>query len=120
MQKATVKTAKGRKPMRVWHIPQIPGKAYHVPVASIKEAKKILIVLAEYDLFQLKHNIKGDYANAAGLQELNGKQWEDWCNEDGDSIDDLIRKDDEDKEEDEDDDVDEEDEDGEEAYYEIG
>jgi hypothetical protein len=53
--------------MRVWWIPQIPGKAFRVPVASLEEGVKLLIVLADYDLFQYKNRIKPDYSNAGGI-----------------------------------------------------
>ncbi|MFM9932883.1 hypothetical protein [Achromobacter xylosoxidans] len=72
--------------LRVWHIPQIPMNAFHVPVDSPKEAKKILDVLANYDLFQYENNVKPDYCNAAGLEvyEEGGSEdgqspgWVDW------------------------------------------
>lgn len=40
--------------LRVWHIPQVPGKAFRVPVASVDEAKVLLRALAQYDLFSTK------------------------------------------------------------------
>ena len=70
--------------LRVWWIPQVPMKAFEVPVSSVAEGVKILDVLAEYDLFQLAHHVKGDYANAGGLQMLEAGEWIDWCTEDGD------------------------------------
>lgn len=82
--------------LRVWHIPQIPGKAFHVSVTSTQEAKKILDVLANYDLFQYKNKIKPDYANAAGLEVYeadNGDGVPGWCEwyseETGASIDEI-------------------------------
>lgn len=78
--------------MRVWWIPQMPMEPFHVPVESIKEAKKILDVLAEYDLFQLRHNIKPDFCNAGGLEILDpamGPEWEEWESEWGYNIDDV-------------------------------
>lgn len=79
--------------LRVWHIPQVPGKAFHVPVASPAEAKKVLAILASYDLFQYRNRIKPDYCNAAGLQvyeadDGDGKPgWCDWYDEEGLDID---------------------------------
>lgn len=79
--------------MRVWWIPQVPMKAFHVPVESIKEAKKILCVLGRYDLFQLENNIKPDFSNAGGLEVYeadNGEGvhgWVEWASTDGYSID---------------------------------
>ncbi|WP_321913529.1 hypothetical protein [Paraburkholderia sp. J11-2] len=83
--------------LKVWWIPQIPGKSFEVPVESVDEAKKILTVLADYDIFQYENRIKGDYCNAGGLvqQEEVGPDgetdWFDWCDEEGRSIDDVLR-----------------------------
>lgn len=79
--------------LRVWHIPQVPGKPFHVPVATPQEAKKILDVLAKYDQFQFEHNIKPDYCNAAGLEVYEADTgegapgWCEWYDENGDDID---------------------------------
>lgn len=78
--------------LRVWHIPQVPGKAFHVDVESPAEAAKILEVLAEYDLFQFKCNIKPDYCNAGGLTVKEGDDWVTWCDKDGDEIDEWSEK----------------------------
>ena len=76
---------------RVWHIPQVPMKPFHVSVNGLSEAKKILEVLADYDIFQYKNNVKGDYANAAGLEVFNHetRKWEEWENEEGYGIDEF-------------------------------
>lgn len=81
---------------RVWHIPQVPMKAFHVETDSLQEAVKIKNALADYDLFQYENNVKGDYANANGIemwdesltdQDLVDKgledRWVDWFYEDG-------------------------------------
>jgi len=81
------KEARTKGDLRVWWIPQVPGKAFYVPVNSPQMAKKILDVLANYDLFQLKNNIKPDYSNVGGLHEFDGMEWGDWCDEDGNDID---------------------------------
>jgi hypothetical protein len=60
----------------VWHIPQVPGRAFRVPVASVEEGRKLCGVLADYDAFQLAERVKPDYCNANGVE-----RWED----DGDS-----------------------------------
>ncbi|PXX41121.1 MULTISPECIES: hypothetical protein [Burkholderia] len=84
--------------LQVWWIPQVPMKAFTVPVASIEEAKKILTVLAAYDLFQYENNVKPDYCNAGGLSEYvddagEGEPgWVDWYDEEGRDIDDLMRE----------------------------
>lgn len=61
--------------LRVWWIPQIPMKAFHVDVASFDEAEKILLTLSRYDLFQLKHNVKPDFSNAGGIEYFDGTEW---------------------------------------------
>jgi hypothetical protein len=80
--------------LRVWWIPQVPMAAFHVPVASLREAKLILDTLARYDLFQLEHRVKPDFCNAGGLQVYEpgypGGEWCEWSDEQtGYSIDDL-------------------------------
>jgi hypothetical protein len=62
--------------LQVWWIPQVPMKPFEVDVSSVEEGAKIMGVLAKYDLFQYKNNIKPDYANAGGLRR--------WCEDDGD------------------------------------
>ena len=77
--------------LKVWWKPQIPCKSFDVPVANVVEARLLLDALAEYDLFQLKHRIKPDYANAGGLLFFDGQDdhhgadgsWCDWIDEDG-------------------------------------
>lgn len=53
---------------RVWHIPQVPGKCFHVELRAYDEAVRLRDALANYDLFQLENNIKPDYCNASGVQ----------------------------------------------------
>jgi hypothetical protein len=69
--------------LRVWHIPQVPMKPFHVPVQSPDEAVKIIQVLADYDLFQFANYVKPDYCNASGLEVVEGfidgePQWIEW------------------------------------------
>ena len=54
--------------LRVWHIPQVPMNSFKVEVENVKEAIKILNVLADYDIFQFKNKVKPDYSNASGLE----------------------------------------------------
>ena len=54
--------------LRVWWIPQVPGRPFHVPVSSVQEGVRIMDVLAKYDRFQFDNNIKPDYCNAGGLE----------------------------------------------------
>lgn len=53
---------------RVWHIPQVPGKPFHVEVCDYAEAIRIKATLADYDTFQFENKIKPDYCNASGIQ----------------------------------------------------
>ena len=79
--------------LRVWWIPQVPMKPFHVEVKDIEEAKKIMVVLADYDLFQYDNRVKPDYSNAGGLEVFEDGEWTEWYSEDGDCIDDLLMAD---------------------------
>lgn len=81
------KTKPKKGSLEVWWIPQVPGKAFRVPVKNIQEATKIMDVLADYDTFQFEENIKPDYSNAGGLEVFDGKDWEEWSDEEGRDID---------------------------------
>lgn len=75
--------------MRVWWIPQvgINGEAFHIPVESVEEAKKIMDVLAYYDCYQMNNDVKGDYCNTGGLEvwDEESDEWTDWYYEDNDN-----------------------------------
>lgn len=79
--------------LRIWWIPQLGcGGQFNVDVDSPEEAKKLLGVLANYDIFQLNHRIKPDYCNAGGLcvYEADGEggfEWCDWYDENGYDVD---------------------------------
>ncbi len=81
--------------LRVWHIPQVPGKPFYVAVASVVEARIVLDALAEYDRFQFENRIKLDYANASGLSvfdandghDMPSGSWVDWYSKNGEGID---------------------------------
>ena len=75
--------------LQVWHIPQVPGKALNIAVATPQEGKRLMDVLAAYDLFQFHNRIKPDYSNASGLNVFEGGEWVTWYSEDGDDIDEL-------------------------------
>ena len=68
------------KELRVWHVPQVPGKAFYVYVDTVEEGKKVMDILAAYDLFQLENHIKPDFSNVNGLQRYNKEcdEWDDW------------------------------------------
>jgi hypothetical protein len=65
--------------LRVWWIPQIPGKPFHVAVESPAQAVLLLNALAEYDLFQFTNRIKPDYCNAGGLECFSQDGDDEWC-----------------------------------------
>ena len=78
--------------LRVWHIPQVPGKAFRVPVASVDEAKVLLRALAQYDLFQYENRVKPDYCNAQGLEVFEDGGWCEWHHpETDDDIGNMLR-----------------------------
>ena len=86
--------------LRVWWIPQMPGRPFHVSVKDLEQAGLVLDLLAEYDEFQFKQGVKPDYSNAGGLEvyekasiPLSGDRywldgWVDWYSGDGDDFDD--------------------------------
>lgn len=57
--------------LRIWHIPQVPGKPFHVEVDTVEEGVKLMDTLADYDLFQVENNIKPDYCNAQGMEKYD-------------------------------------------------
>lgn len=71
---------------RVWHNSQVTSTidTFYVDVKDIEEGVLVMNVLADYDLFQFKNNIRLDYSNAQGLQQceeeliLNDHNWEDF------------------------------------------
>jgi len=68
--------------LKVWWIPQLGmSGSFNYPVKSIAEAKHMLDALAMYDLFQLEHRIKPDFANMGGLQVYEDGEWLEWENE---------------------------------------
>ena len=74
--------------LKVWWIPQVPMKAFEVPVKSPEEAIFIMDTLARYDQFQLDNNIKPDYSNTGGLNVFEEGEWSSWYHpETGEDID---------------------------------
>ena len=61
-------------------------KKFEVEVESVTQAKFLLSVLANYDLFQFQNKIKPDYCNAGGLCIYEHGEWVDWEDEEGNSI----------------------------------
>lgn len=83
--------------LRVWWIPQIPGKPWHYYVDSIPEGALLLDALADYDAFLLANNHRVDYSNAGGLEVYTGSSstrdaWEEWETEDGRTITDVLHE----------------------------
>lgn len=72
--------------LRVWWIPQVPMKAFNVPVKTVDEAKLLLRTLADYDLFQYENRIKSDYCNTGGLEVFEAEDWMEWESDDFDDI----------------------------------
>ena len=66
------------KQFKVWHIPQVPMKAFEFETDNLAEAKTVMEQLALYDLFQFENNIKPDYSNASGISEWNEEEQEWW------------------------------------------
>lgn len=73
---ATPETKEGD--LKIWWIPQVPMTAFEVPVKSPEEAAKIMVVLADYDIFQFENRVKPDYSNAGGLCVFESGEWVDW------------------------------------------
>lgn len=77
--------------LKIWHVPQIPGQPFEVPVSTPEEGAKLLDVLADYDAFQYEHSIKPDYCNAGGLSVFEDGEWVDWTHpETGMDLDEYI------------------------------
>jgi len=79
--------------LQVWWCPQCPMKSFKVDVENIDEAMLLLNTLAYYDLFQFENKVKGDYANAGGLNVYEGEEWITWYDEEeGEEIDYYLHK----------------------------
>ncbi|MCY7861089.1 hypothetical protein MOD67_13765 [Bacillus licheniformis] len=78
------------KKLRVSHFPQVPCKPFTVEVSSLKEAKLLYDVFANYDQFQLENRIKPDYSNATVIEQYDEeeKEWISWYDEET-GIDDI-------------------------------
>ncbi len=84
--------------LRVWWIPQVGAKipTFRTPVKNLREAKLLLEVLANYDLYQLDNKIKPDFANVGGLEVYDNNVdgdgntgWCSWYDENGNDEDDY-------------------------------
>lgn len=75
--------------LRVWNAINIgSGRMYKKEVKSVYEAKKVIDVLIDFELF-LEDEIQ---SNSFGLEEFdeNDQQWYEWCDDDGLQMSDLI------------------------------
>ena len=76
--------------LRIIHIPQIGlnGKMFTFPVSSIEEAKKMILLIDVYDIYQYEKHIKPDFCNMTDLEVWNEaeNEWETWYDEDGNTI----------------------------------
>lgn len=79
------------KRFQVWHIPQIPGRAFEVEVSSPELGAFVMETLAKYDDFQYWHHIKPDYSSVQGLNEWDPErqEWFTWYDDDGNDIKEL-------------------------------
>jgi hypothetical protein len=74
--------------LKVWWVPQVPMAPFEAVAPDLATAAAILDVLSDYDAYQFRTNVKGDYCNAGGLMILCADgEWEDWETEDGDDFD---------------------------------
>jgi hypothetical protein len=75
--------------IRVWWIRNVPNTPLYVEVASPEQAIGALKALTESDLADA-----GVQTNAGGLETLDDTsgEWEEWYDEEGNSIDDLMRE----------------------------
>ena len=72
--------------LQVWWIQNPPRKGHRYPVSNIDEAIVKLNALADKDL---KNPLV--HANAGGLEVFTEDGWEEYYNEEGDSIDEIMR-----------------------------
>lgn len=69
--------------LRLWWIPQVPGKPFYVDVTTIAGAMLVYGTLARYDAFQYENFIKPDYSNAGGLEVYENGERSEWYDEYG-------------------------------------
>jgi hypothetical protein len=75
--------------MRVWWVPKFPCEMFYAEVESVDEARLVLGVLAEYDIFEVEQHVRSDDSNNFGGLEIwydDDQWWEQWvcpvCHED--------------------------------------
>lgn len=65
--------------LRVWYVPQVPGKPYEVDMPTQDLATAVLVLDAIIGLsnFEFENRIKPDYSDMAGIARFDGDDWED-------------------------------------------
>lgn len=76
------------KKLRVWHIPQVPMKAFYIPVENEREAALIMNAIALQHVWLERNRVIPDYSNAMGVEifdnDVDGfgnSGWTDYWNE---------------------------------------
>jgi len=76
--------------LRIWHNSNIGDpryeKNFHFPVDDPAMGRKMLDLLAEYDLYQGERKV---FANAQGLEIFEGGEWFEYEDQDGNNIRDI-------------------------------
>jgi hypothetical protein len=77
--------------LRIWHNSNLGNPHFERDVPDVETAKQWLKLLADYDLYQ------GDkvVANAQGLMVLEGSEWNEWEDENGNDISAVMAEEDE-------------------------
>lgn len=85
-----------KKKFRIWHNSCFGNSPFIVEVSSVKEAKKVLKIIQDYDNYQCRVR-NDDYfivANASGLEfwDTEVSEWVEWCDEFGDHISEIMKQ----------------------------
>jgi hypothetical protein len=77
------------KELQVLHIHRHSAGAteFTVNVNSLKEAKKVMAILSNYDQLLLSEKLQPDTSTAQFLEVKYEDEWESWEDEDGNDID---------------------------------
>lgn len=67
--------------IRVWHIPQVPMKAFKVEVENEREAALLISVLSMQHLWLFENDVIPDYSNAMGVEMFEDNEWVEYYNE---------------------------------------
>lgn len=73
--------------LRIHWYPQIPCVPFKIDIDDIAQGKSIMKILAKYDEFQFKNNIKPDYCNTGCILEYSDYgEGPDWFEIDEDNL----------------------------------